>query len=40
MIALDTHILVCYLVRDDPLQAERARAVVEPELSEEVELLQ
>jgi predicted nucleic-acid-binding protein len=35
VIALDTNILVRYFVRDDPVQAERARAYVDAELSED-----
>ena len=35
MIALDTNVLVRYLVRDDPQQAERARRLLQTELTAE-----
>jgi predicted nucleic-acid-binding protein len=33
MIGLDTHVVVCYLMQDDPVQAARANAFIEEELS-------
>lgn len=35
MIALDTNVLLGFLVRDDPRQAERARALIDDALSDE-----
>ncbi len=35
MIAIDTNVLVRYLVRDDPQQAERARRLLQSELTAE-----